>query len=494
MKVAIYLNLAALYPVAELHAIQKNQINKKDRVVLFANSNQNIHNHSNPFGRYASYLYERNRIKNISSFFKNSKIQFLNFDQKLKQKLSSIDKNTLNKIEFSVKSSFSGYLRTSQSVYYSRSWQKAFNKIFINSQLIYLYFLENLKEFDEIRLFNGRFCEDRPCILASKKLKKKIVVYDISRNKKYVEFKSSKIWDENQNLKNAKNIFFKNKNFHTIRQINDFFLSKFNSLDTFEKSFTKNQIKGFTSFTNNKQKTIISIFPSSDDEQKFLFYEKESESLSQFEEIKNLCNLLNHDCNYSIIIRMHPNMRWMNKNEIANYHSLKLLKNVTYLEPNSKDSTYHLISLSDYVVTFGSSVAVEATYMGKKVINIGKSYFSSFKVANFVKNHVEAVNLIKQNNVKIQSKRASTLWFYYLGHFYTPNKSLNLVKQNQNNIFYKHSFNFIFKTTLLLKIIIFLRYFDRIEIAAKSVYSIDKSLIFRFIYQRIIVSLKSKKN
>ena len=117
---------------------------------------------------------------------------------------------------------------------------------------------------------------------------------------------------------------------------------------------------------------------------------------------------------YNIIVRMHPNMVAMDKQIYNRYIQLKRSPNIHLIEPASGASTYELMFKSDFVVSFCSTMGVEATFAKKKSISIGGSPYHGLPITEKVYNGHECAEIIKKNEIKIKSKLASIIWMNYL--------------------------------------------------------------------------------
>jgi len=78
-------------------------------------------------------------------------------------------------------------------------------------------------------------------------------------------------------------------------------------------------------------------------------------------------------CDFQIIIRLHPNQENALR-EKAKFMSLGMGR-VVVIAPLEKVDTYALIDAADVVITFGSTVGIEATYWGKPSILCGPSLY-----------------------------------------------------------------------------------------------------------------------
>ena len=61
--------------------------------------------------------------------------------------------------------------------------------------------------------------------------------------------------------------------------------------------------------------------------------------------------------------------------------------------------------LSETIITFGSTIGVEATYMGKKSISIGDSLYKELNCTYNPKSFRELINQIQNKNFKNKPKK-----------------------------------------------------------------------------------------
>ncbi len=123
-----------------------------------------------------------------------------------------------------------------------------------------------------------------------------------------------------------------------------------------------------------KNKDFIAYFVSSDDEYESLNPEmldsgfgKQKSALSQ---LVKLCEQENK----FLCIRMHPRQADLASSDINFYYNLRS-PNVLVIEPSSDYDSYTLIERSALVVTYGSTIGMEALFMGKPVIVLSKTIY-----------------------------------------------------------------------------------------------------------------------
>ena len=189
---------------------------------------------------------------------------------------------------------------------------------------------------------------------------------------------------------------------------------KRNALETNDFAYTGDQKYGFIEKrVQNLAKPIISIFVSSDDEYRFIGSDWAKFGLE--DQTDSITKIINSDLknNYDFVVKMHPNQKNIHVSIMERY--LNLSNDVLVLFPNNKTDTYALIQKSEIVINFCSTVGAEANYLRKPVVQIGASRFRLLPVANYVKNAIEAINIIKSKEYKVMPLRASVVYFCYHG-------------------------------------------------------------------------------
>ncbi|MEX1027531.1 MAG: hypothetical protein WD049_05925 [Candidatus Paceibacterota bacterium] len=86
--------------------------------------------------------------------------------------------------------------------------------------------------------------------------------------------------------------------------------------------------------------------------------------------------------NYFFCVRFHPNQADIGSDVIGPFREAVQRDNVHVYYPTDTANTYQLIDWSDVVVTFGSTVTVEACWRGKPVILLGPSFYDQLDVAD----------------------------------------------------------------------------------------------------------------
>ena len=344
----------------------------------------------------------------------NSELIKISRNDLIKQEDFKISNRTKKEILFGVHSTIGSQLRLDDMSLLNKRWKKIEGKMFESSKSLYSYFnsflkTKNVKNFI---IFNGRLSCARPLIQASKKNNTNYYLFDAAINGKVPMYSRNEMFHSiNFEKRNALKTYV--KFYSDSRKLADEYMNyKIKKVEVSDFSYTKNQQTNYLEESIlEKNKPIISIFTSSDDEYRFIGSDWAKYGI--VDQIDSIKTLVNSDLknNYDFIVKMHPNQNNIHKSIKKKYKSLS--KYVTIILPESKSDTYELIKRSDIIVNFCSSIGIESNYFRKVVIQIGPSRFREFPAANYVKNANEAINKIKNKTYKIMPLRASVLWFTY---------------------------------------------------------------------------------
>ena len=155
------------------------------------------------------------------------------------------------------------------------------------------------------------------------------------------------------------------------------------------QKFTSNQTFQFT--RPDWATTVISFFHSSEDE---LFVSDLSDSswASQFEVIRKLIEICNSRPGHLLVIRLHPNLLNKSKRELKKWNDFARFFSapiIVFLMSRDRVNSYSLVDQSDFVVTSGSTIGVEAAYMRKPSILCGLAFHQDMGMLEIVRSSEE---------------------------------------------------------------------------------------------------------
>ncbi|MGA2910820.1 MAG: hypothetical protein ABSE04_03435 [Candidatus Microgenomates bacterium] len=295
-----------------------------------------------------------------------------------------------------------------------------------------------------VYLFNGRFFDSRPVFDIARKRKidtrcmdvavfsNNIFVKQISKNAMLHNIKEN--ISQTNNSWDLSSISLKNK---TITA-KDYFQKRRSGIYTDGFVYVKNQKKGLLPEGFDRNKQNIAIFNTSEDEYAAIDDEFDKLSLfkTQIEGLEYIFNTFKNNGKIHFYLRIHPNLSGIKyKYHTDLYLFPKKYNNVTVIPPDSKISSYSLLDAVEKVITFGSSMGVEANYWNKPSILLSGSIYYYLNICYKPKNRSQLKKMIVLK-LKLKDKTDALKYAFY----YTDKDPQKLPKHVD---FTMHHFNFL---------------------------------------------------
>lgn len=198
-----------------------------------------------------------------------------------------------------------------------------------------------------------------------------------------------------------------------------FFEKRRNSEGTGDKIYTAGQSKDLIVSDWDDTKENIVIFNSSEDE--FFAvgseYEKAKLFKNQLEGIKSIVEHYKNDPSKHFYLRVHPNLIPVKQSFHLDLYKLDYF-NLTVIPADSPISSYALLNRANKVITFGSTMGIEATYAHKPSICIGASLYEQLNIAYHPRSINELWSLIDNQSLKDRYSEDIMIYgYYYYGRF-----------------------------------------------------------------------------
>lgn len=201
--------------------------------------------------------------------------------------------------------------------------------------------------------------------------------------------------------------------------------------------YTSGQKAGLLPKNWNKSKRNFVIFNSSEDE--FVAVGDEYSKLALFPDqnsgIRAILNLLNHQDDIHIYLRVHPAL----KNVNYKYHTdLYLLEasypNLTVIKAWDEISSYALIDNAEKVIVFGSTIGIEAVYWDKPVILLAGAIYYYMNQCYIPKSEKELEHYLFSKLVTKKNSETAKFGFYL-----TEEKgyALDKIKLKRTNLYFE---------------------------------------------------------
>lgn len=351
---------------------------------------------------YKDYDKELNRISSMQEL---KKLQYENYE-----------------VGYAVASTYISETRN-HNPFFSDKYRRFISKLLADS--IYIY--ENSKiaikkiKPSKIIIFNGRLHISRPVVSLAETFDIPVDILEVVGGNGVKPFEKVKF--ENylpHSIENNTKLIIDNWD----RGCNDkenkgktFFENRKKGVAAGDKVYIENQLKGLLPQGFDKRKKNIAIFNSSEDEMAAIGKEWEWSFFggNQLKAIEKILTIMTPYQDYIFYIRVHPNL----KNIMYNYHTDYYLlesnyKNVRVIPADSKISTYALIDHCDKIITFGSSVGIEATYWGKPSILIGKSMYMNLDVTYNITDEKSLENLLIDESLTAKPLSNTLKYGYFI--------------------------------------------------------------------------------
>jgi hypothetical protein len=294
------------------------------------------------------------------------------------------------------------------------SYSKLIYNTLYSSVLIYQSLMDKISKInpDLLYVYVGRFAETRPIVEISKKFNIPFYCYSPQKYAHYNE-KTDQIKmisgyklvlnDFTQSLSVSKKNILQTWDSSDSKSIKKIFAKKWyffqagkEEIISQKNIYIQNQIKNFIPDNFNGDKKKIVIFNSSMDE-----YESIPEYNNQLYKndnvaIKKIINSFESESNIQFFLRIHPHLSNRNNTQIQELKKLKS-DNLYIIWPEEPIDTYALLNKADTVITFGSTIGIEACFWGKPSILLGRSVYEDLGCCYIPQTHEEVICLLKKN-------------------------------------------------------------------------------------------------
>jgi len=391
---AIFLNLALYSPTIELHKSHIRKIkseNPHSRVLAIICDGKFGGCSVNPLGTSATCRFCINRARLVAVEENIHYIYLSRFEP-----LNIISTFSQNKHFWcGSMSSVASHTRVESTSDLNRFWRIIYKRLFRASRRTYnsLSHIIDVYKISHLFLYNGRFSCAKAAKEAARANKINFSVYDVRRSINPYVHSNTDLHNVHECFERAKRLYFLDPK-HSRHQAERYFSSRGNS-SLFDQSYTSNMQFGDIGNINLSKK-IITIYTSSDDEYRFLGKDwgLKQKAISQYKEINQICLSID-PTKWHIVIRIHPNQTGVKTKSLSNLKTLGKYTHVTVCDPDSSVDTYHLLDISQLIMCFASSIALDAAYRNKTIVQIGPSPYSIIDIGHVVIDGNEAVKLVQ---------------------------------------------------------------------------------------------------
>ena len=357
----------------------------------------------------------------IDSEFKNSNFQIDQTFLESHNKLKKLYHDDIYDIGWGIISSFISFTRDPYLNLFEYKTQ--IEKLYSDSVRVY----ESAKrvlmsnKYDQIYIFNSRFSYTRGLFRLGLSLNIPTFVHERGANpNKFELFYNNTPHNINFLKERVNEYWHKGKVFRKKIIGKKFFRMKINGFGGSWKSFTNNfEINKLPNGFDDSKKNIV-FFTSSEDEFSAIddtyfspFFSSQLDCLSYLcKEFEKL-----NDSNLKFYIRIHPNSKNMVQSYLDEIHSYSRYKNVEIISPDSSINSYSLLFNAHKIITYGSTMTIEAVFWGKPSLLLSNYELSNFKGPIIPTTFDEIINLCFINKLKKPDRTDAIKLGYYFSTY-----------------------------------------------------------------------------
>lgn len=301
------------------------------------------------------------------------------------------------------------------------AWAALINTALISAWTVYRSVQNYLDQTptDRVYTFNGRHTNVRAVLRACQSRNVLCVVHEVGQDIQYFGLYENTMRHDIEYVENAiRAAWIKGASDPQREAIaSQWFTDRAKAVPSFGWSWVKDQQEGLLPKNWDPSKKNIAIFNSSEDEFEALgapwrnhLYQGQTDGLQRI-----IQSLSRDHSGCHVYLRIHPNLGYSSN---AQTDALARLDAdfLTVIPATDPTSTYSLIRAADVVVTFGSTVGIEAVFWGKPSILAGRCYWQRLGGTYNPASHDELMELLRAR-LPAKDKTAALMYGYYKATF-----------------------------------------------------------------------------
>jgi len=371
------------------------------------------------FPKSISAAIKRNNLKNIREI--SSITQFSQIDEcilALKNQLRSLNSvQNFSKIEFlgicpggALANSFV-YETGRRDFDYDRD--EGIITLLLYSYLqVYFYVKNEIQNYKINRalIYNGRFLHERASWDACKSLNVETFLFETTRNRYHLR-ENEGFHDRVVNQRLMKELWRRKSLELSKEELIDFGSRYFRELESTRNRFYQESIRG--KFLSNELSYFV--FYSNSDDEAVGFWDSWTEPfMEQIDLIEELQLFFESRRREHLYVRLHPNLATKSQEEKLRWEKLQSKEFSTVIAPEEPLSSYTLLKGSRGVISYGSTIGIEAAFHSKPSAILADCWYDELEVADKLSNLNDIFQWIENidlnfNETKLQERRERSL-------------------------------------------------------------------------------------
>jgi hypothetical protein len=356
-------------------------------------------------------------------------VNFFNLTTKDKQRINQVAKEfeTIAELQQLIVDNFEvGFAISSSLISYHRNANPDLDKKLVQRYIVgclgvYFSMINYLKEHptDVVYAFNGRLSHTKAVLQACKAMGVLCRLHERGNSLNYYSiFENTSIHDL-KNTQRLMNDMWENAPAETkVERAVKWFTTRIGGKMENWYSFLENQVHELPTEWDSSMNNIVLCTSSEDEfaslgeEWKNHLYKSQNDGIFKIiESVKSIDNL-------HLYVRIHPHLAKVDNQELRKLTQVKGI-NLTIIPAQSKISTYMLVQHASKVVTFGSTIGMEATFLEKPSILAGMSFYFGMNGTYDPKSHEELITLLT-SDLEPKPLEVALKFGYFFGTFGVP--------------------------------------------------------------------------
>ena len=253
---------------------------------------------------------------------------------------------------------------------------------------------------DRVYIYNGRFSATRGILRACEAAKIEYFIHERGCNGQHYELVKNHMLHDCDGMEALIRRYWSDAKDNPDREdiASQGFLDRANRVESSWHSFVKDQDIGMLPNQWDTTKKNVTFFCSSEDEFTAIgdcwqqsIYANQSEAIVRIAQ-----SLSESESNIHLTLRVHPNEKNVDHSSKSRMLAMDY-PNLTIVPPESPIDSYALLKASDTVITFGSSVGIEAVFWERPSILLGSCYYQNLGCVYLPNSHDEVLDLLNQD-------------------------------------------------------------------------------------------------
>jgi hypothetical protein len=117
---------------------------------------------------------------------------------------------------------------------------------------------------------------------------------------------------------------------------------------------------------------------------------------------------------FRFVVRVHPRLQFIQNTDWLRFSAMQGELNAIIIAPSDPTDSYELAALSEKTLSFGSSMGIEAAYMGRPSILLGPSFYAHLGACYQPTTHEQVVDLLMTKDLPARERTGAVQFGYFL--------------------------------------------------------------------------------